>query len=63
MLTRALYLIGVVGAIFILIGLLKLVGIITIGSATATSFIVIGAIVLVCVWLFTGGPYGRRTPL
>lgn len=62
MLGRLLYLVAVVGVIFILVGLAELVGLFTFGTAGASTFIIAGVIVLICCWVF-GGVGRTRTPL
>lgn len=51
-----------IGAILVILGILKLVGILAVGTATATTFIVIGIICWLAAEFVFGGVWLRRGP-
>lgn len=60
MLTRLLFLLGV---ILVILGVLKFVGLIAIASAGAVTLIVVGIIVILVAQYVLGGWYGRNGPV
>ena len=62
MLSRLIYLVAVVGVLFILLGLAEFIGVFSYGSAGAGTLVVVGVLVLIGCWVF-GGLGRNRTAL
>lgn len=52
-------LLALVGVILVILGVLKLVGLLSLGSASAAVFIVVGAICILVAYFVLGGVGGR----